>query len=386
MDERMKEILARKVEIRKALEGKEKVDLAAVQKELEALEAEQKEIEERKKVVEALKEDRPAPVEKRSVKKEEKTNMVDFDSAEYRKAFMDHVTSGKAIPAEFRANQATATTDIEALVPPVTLNKIIEKVKTYGMILPLVTKTNYATGMAIPTATVKPKATWVAEGKGSERQKKELDTTIVFGHFKLRCAVAVTLETAYMAYSAFEAAVVDNIAEAMAVALEEAIISGDGSGKPTGILKATGGQELKVKTLNYKTLIDAEAALPMAYESGAVWVMNKGTFMAFVGMTDKNDQPIARVNYGITGAPERFLLGRRVVLTEYLPNFSAELGATDTYAFLFRMQDYVLNTNFTIGMKVYEDNETDDIVRKSIMVCDGKPVITESLVKLVKGA
>jgi len=46
------------------------------------------------------------------------------------------------------------------------------------------------------------------------------------------------------------------------------------------------------------------------------------------------------------------------------------------------MSDYCLNTNFNIGMKIYEDNETDDIVRKSIMVCDGHPVDTHSLVKL----
>lgn len=33
-------------------------------------------------------------------------------------------------------------------------------------------------------------------------------------------------------------------------------------------------------------------------------------------------------------------------------------------------------------MKVYEDNETDDIVRKSIMIADGRPVDFNSLVLL----
>lgn len=37
-------------------------------------------------------------------------------------------------------------------------------------------------------------------------------------------------------------------------------------------------------------------------------------------------------------------------------------------------------------MKVYEDNETDDIIRKSIMVVDGKPILSESLVKLTGSA
>lgn len=118
-----------------------------------------------------------------------------YDSEEYRQAFMNYVCRGEKIPQEFRSDEVTATTDIGALVPPVTLNKIIEKIEAYGMILPLVTRTAYKTGMVIPTASVKPTATWVAEGAGLINRKKLLVEPITFGHFKLRCAVAVTLET-----------------------------------------------------------------------------------------------------------------------------------------------------------------------------------------------
>ena len=130
-------------------------------------------------------------------------------------------------------------------------------------------------------------------------------------------------------------------------------------------------------------LTAAEAALPTAYENGAVWVMAKSTFLGFVGMKDTTGQPIAHVNFGIDGKPERFLLGRQVVLTDNLTGFSAA-SVNDIFAFIYRMQDYMLNTNFTIGIKTYEDNETDDIIRKSIMVCDGHPIDTTSLIKLKK--
>ena len=211
-----------------------------------------------------------------------------YDSEEYRNAFMNYVCRGVPIPKEYRADAVTQTTDIGALVPPVTLNKIIEKIEAYGMILPLVTRTAYKTGMVIPTASVKPVATWVAEGAGSEKQKKALDGTITFGHFKLRCAVAVTLETDQMAYSAFETTLVNNIVEAMAKALETAIISGTGSGQPTGILHDDSkGAKLEVSSLDYQTLVNAEAELPMEYENGAVWCMTKKTFMQFTGMVDK---------------------------------------------------------------------------------------------------
>jgi hypothetical protein len=50
------------------------------------------------------------------------------------------------------------------------------------------------------------------------------------------------------------------------------------------------------------------------------------------------------------------------------------------------MEDYVLNTAYNVTLKQYEDDVTDDIVRKAIMLADGKVVDVNSLVTLVKGA
>mgnify|MGYP000846598771 CR=1 FL=1 len=384
MNKRLLEIRARKMEIRKALEGEGKVNLNALQEELKKLDAEQEEIEEREKIAQGIQFGKePEGVQKRS-KPQAAVKKNPYESDEYRSAFMEYVTKGTPIPAEFR--DAATTTDASALIPPTTLNRVIEKVRTYGNILPLVTRTAYKTGLAIPTSNVKPVAKWVAEGATSEKQKKVLGS-ITFSHFKLRCAVAVTLETENMTLSAFEDIIVNNVAEAMAVALETAIISGTGSGQPTGILNdLSKGTTINVSKLDYKTLIDAEAAIPQAYEAGSVWVMNKPTFMQFLGMTDSNSQPIARVNAGVNGVPSRVLLGRNVVLCDYLPTFATTLKKTDVFAFIYRMKDYVLNSNYSVAMKIYEDNDTDDIVKKSIMIADGKPVDFNSLVLLTGSA
>ena len=382
MNKRLEEILQRKEEIRSLLsdEKNKNLNFDELEKEIRELDEEEKEIRRRQTIINNI---GSGMTTRTNTAKPAKANI--YDSEEYRHAFMNYVCRGEKIPQEFRSDEITATTDIGALVPSVTLNKIIEKLEAYGMILPLVTRTAYKTGMVIPTASVKPTATWVAEGAGSDKQKKALSGTITFGHFKLRCAVAVTLETENMAYSAFETTLVKNIVEAMAKALEMAIISGTGSGQPTGILTDDSkGAKLEVSALDYQTLINAEAELPMEYENGAVWVMTKKTFMQFAGMVDKNGQPIARVNYGIGGKPERILLGRTVKLTNYIDTFNESLGAGKVFAFLYNFADYTLNTNFQIGIKTYEDNDTDDIIRKMIMVCDGKPIIYDSLVKLVK--
>ena len=115
--------------------------------------------------------------------------------------------------------------------------------------------------------------------------------------------------------------------------------------------------------------------------------MSKKTFMGFVGITDENGQPIARVNYGVAGKPERYLLGREVQLTEHLGNFAniATSGSDETkFAFIFDFENYDLNTNYAIGIKRYEDNDTDDQITKGIMLADGKVIDGYGLVILKK--
>ena len=314
----------------------------------------------------------------------------DFSNTiEYRKAFMNYVTKGTVIPGEFKnAAGPTKTTDVGEMIPETVLSKIIEKMEATGMILPLVTRTSYKGGLTIPTSSVKPTATWVAEGATSEKQKKTTGS-ITFAYHKLRCAISNSLEVDTMALPVFETTFINNVVEAMTKALELSIISGTGSGQPTGILKETvvEGQNIDVAaagTLEYGTLISAESALPLAYENGAVWFMTKKTFMSFVGMVDSNGQPIARVNYGIGGSPERILLGRRVILNDYMSSYADTVDTDTVVAFLFNPKDYVLNTNLNMTIKRYEDNDTDDLVTKAVMLADGKVVDKNSLVTITK--
>lgn len=310
-----------------------------------------------------------------------------YDSIEYRKAFMNHVVKGDAIPAEFiNASEVAKTSDAGAVIPSTVLNKIIEKMEATGMILPLVTRTSYKGGVSIPTSSVKPSATWVAEGAGSDTQKKTTGT-ITFAYHKLRCAVAVSLEMDTMALGAFETALISNVSEAMVKALETSIIKGSGSGQPQGILgeNVVAGQNLELTegaAITYENLCDMEAKLPLAYESSAKWFMTKLTFMKILSMVDSTGQPIARVNYGVGGKPERTILGRPVVLNDYMSSYAASVTADTIIAFLFDPKDYVLNTNLNVTMKKYEDNATDDIVTKAIMLVDGKVVDKNSLVTM----
>lgn len=312
-----------------------------------------------------------------------------YDSIEYRKAFMNYVLRGTALPEKFKnASSVTKTSDVGSVISPTIVNRIVEKMESMGMILPLVTKTAFAAGAPVPTSSVKPVATWVAEGGSSDKQKKTTGQIDIKG-YKLRCAISMTLETSVMSLRVFETVFVNNVSEAMIKAQEQAFIFGSGSGQPKGVLTETvaEGQNIILDAKadpTYQTLVEAEAALPLAYENGAVWNMTKKTFMKFVGMVDANKQPIARVNYGIDGKPERVLMGRRVVLNDYMTSLGAAITADTVVAFLFDWSDYMFNTNYNMVVKSYEDNDTEDQVTKAVMICDGKVIDVNSLVTVTK--
>lgn len=324
---------------------------------------------------------------------QERSAIVDEEpknGVEYRRAFMDYVMRGVKSEklAQYRENANTKTTDVGVVIPPMLVAKILEKAETYGMILPLVTKTSYPSGIEIPKGSMKPVATWVNEGATSDKQKFGLPDKVTFTHHKLRCEVSISMEVSTMALDVFEQKLVESVARAMVVAKEKAIINGTGDGQPKGILAETPaeGQALKVasgKGLSYELLCDAEAAIPQAYEAGAKWFMSKKTFMSFMGMTDTAGQPIARINYGIGGKPERTLLGREVVLTgDYMPNFAKAPSADTLFAFIFDPEDYVLNSIYDMGISKRQDWETEDMQTKAVTACDGKVIDVNSLVTL----
>ena len=192
--------------------------------------------------------------------------------------------------------------------------------------------------------------------------------------------------------SIFEKTIVNQISDAMAKALDAAIINGRGTTtyhEPEGIIKASNlvsGQNVDVTEENavtYANWIGMEALLPEGYDD-AIYVMNKKTFVSQVlGMKDTTGQPIARVDSGIDGKPAYTLFGRRVEFTSQLPAYTGGTVSADTIvAFLFRMEDYMLNTNLQPTISKYTDQSTDDEITKCIMLADGKVVDNSSLVTL----
>jgi len=394
----LKEMLERRkiiteTEIEEAKTNDELDVLETELRKLDMMIAEKRKIEEKKEVktndrTAAVNSTTPGMVNAANI---ETKKSDDEKEMEYRKAFQNFVSKGTPIPAELRTDENTLTTDIATAIPTVLVNRIVEKLESIGNILPLVTKTSFASGVSIPTSSVKPVATWVSEGAGSDRQQKTT-SNISFGSFKLRCEISMSLESSVMAISAFENAFVKNVTDAMVKKIEATIVSdADGTASPKGILAETvaTGQNVDIVAdngaLEYSTLVDTEALLPLAYESGAVWFMTKKTFMGFIGMM-VDGQPVARVNYGLAGVPERVLLGRKVILNDYMTSFALDVDNDAVVAFLFNPADYAINTVYNMGVQRKQDWETDDMLTKAVMILDGKVVDKNSLVTVTKKA
>ena len=326
----------------------------------------------------------------------------DNSSLEYRTAFKNYIANGNMTELRAAAGNTTGANNVNTVIPANLINQIMEKIESVGTIYNLVTKTSYPVGQTIPREATKPVATWVGvstsnsgEGNGSTVGKGvTLDTAIVFAHFKLRCEVAMTEEVAQMSLPAFEALFVKNVSLAMLRAIEFAIVDGTGTGMPTGILSATvpTGQAIEIAAadkLSYSTLCDVEAAIPAEYEANAKWCMTKKTFMSFIGMVDQNGQPIARVNYGINGKPERTLLGREVILYvpqsgSHLKNYADTVSEDSLVAFVYDFSDYTLNSNYDLGIQHKIDWDNEDHRTKAVAAYDGKVVDNGSLVTLTK--
>lgn len=318
--------------------------------------------------------------------------MEQDDDLDYRMQFMNHVLKGT--PIMTNGDAITVTGDVGAVIPNTIINKIYEKLEAVGGIYAKLTKTFYKGGVTVPTSAAKPVATWTTERGGSDKQKKTLGS-VTFSYHKLRCVVAVSIAVDTVTLEIFENTLAQNIADAMVKAIEAAAFNGAGaaSNEPEGILTKTvpDGQTINItegSNVTYADLCAAEGALPAEYDAGTEWYMKKKTFYnQFMGMVDDNGQPIARMNAGVDGKPDATLFGRKVNFTDYVPAFAASVSGDTPFAVMFNFSDYILNTNLQITVKEYEDHDTDDQIKKAIMLVDGKPVDLNSLVVMqVKNA
>lgn len=329
--------------------------------------------------------------------KPQNTNKDKFASIEYRKAFMDYVKNGKASSIlEFKAaDQSTTTSDAGAIIPSTILQEVIKKVESYGQVFSMVRKLAIKGGVNVPILALKPVANWIGEDTTGDKQKLDLSAKVSFTYYGLECKIATSIVADAVTIDQFESIVIQLIGEAMTKALDIAIVKGAGTASPLGITKDT-----RIPTAHIVTLSPADfanwsawkkkvfAKMPISYKGGAVFLMAGGTFEGYIdGMTDTNGQPIGRVNYGITDGPQESFGGKTVVEVEddVISNYD-DAATGEVVAIYGNLNNYAINSNMSMTMWRYLDQNTNEYVDKAILIADGKTLDPNGFIIVKKGA
>ncbi|MGN0989661.1 MAG: phage major capsid protein, partial [Eubacteriales bacterium] len=129
------------------------------------------------------------------------------------------------------------------------------------------------------------------------------------------------------------------------------------------------------------------AKIPKSYRNGS-WIMAQGTFDGYIdGMVDDAGQPIARVNYGITDGETYRFGGKEVLTTEtdVLADYDSA-GTGDVIAVFTNLENYGVNSNMEMRVTKWEDQDSNEIKNKAIMICDGKLIDPNGTIIIKKGA
>ena len=166
----------------------------------------------------------------------------------------------------------------------------------------------------------------------------------------------------------------------MAIAVENAIVNGTGSGQPTGVLTGitwgAGNTSEYTTSLGYDDIVDGLALLPTAYHNNAIFVMNRKSLFGGIRKAKSTDGlQIFAYNPQDRGAMT--LLGYPVILDDYVPDDTILLGYFSYYRLNFSQAPTIeasREAGFTSGKTVY----------RGLAVADGKPALAEAFVKIVK--
>ena len=107
---------------------------------------------------------------------------------------------------------------------------------------------------------------------------------------------------------------------------EESFFTGDGSGKPTGVLAATGGAQVGVTTasataITIDEVLDLFYSLKAPYRNRAVFVMNDSTVKAIRKLKDGQGQYLWQPSVQ-AGTPDT-ILNRPLYTSSYVPAIEA---------------------------------------------------------------
>lgn len=180
----------------------------------------------------------------------------------------------------------------------------------------------------IPVVATKGTASWIDE----EATYPESDDTfgiLSIGAFKLATTIKVSDELLNDSVFDIASYIAKEFARRIGDAEEEAFFTGNGTGKPTGVLAATGGAQTGVTTtgatITFDNVIDLFYSLRAPYRKNAVFMMNDSTVRALRKLKNGSGDYLWQPSVTL-GTPDT-IMNRPVYTSTYMPAVAASAKA-----------------------------------------------------------
>ena len=246
---------------------------------------------------------------------------------EYRQNFWNMMRSKTPMPQVVNALQIGTDSEGGYLVPDEYERTLVEALEEENVFRQLAKVIRTSSGdRKIPVVATKGTASWIDE-EGAYLESDDAFGQVSIGAYKVGTMIKVSEELLNDSVFDLEAYISREFARRIGAKEEESFFTGDGSGKPLGVLAATGGAETGVTAasataITADELIDLFYSLKAPYRRNAVWVLNDSTIKAIRKLKDNQGQYLWQPSL-TAGAPD-LLLGKPVRTSAYVPAIAAD--------------------------------------------------------------
>ncbi|QNO17885.1 phage major capsid protein [Caproicibacterium amylolyticum] len=258
---------------------------------------------------------------------EEKTGRA---TAEYKKAFWNVMRAKNPHYDVMNALQIGTDSEGGYLVPDEFERSLVEALEEQNIFRTLANVITTSSGdRKIPVVATKGTASWVDE-EGAIPESDDSFGQVSIGAYKLATMIKVSEELLNDSVFNLESYITKEFARRIGNKEEEAFFTGDGTGKPVGILNATGGAQVGVTSagataITLDEMLDLFYSLKAPYRNRAAFVMNDSTIKAIRKLKDSTGQYLWQPS--IKEATPDTILNRPLYTSAYVPAIAAAAKA-----------------------------------------------------------
>lgn len=324
---------------------------------------------------------------------------------EYRKAFKDYIQRGvvnkEVLEFEQRASTGTSA-DLGVLIPTTVIQEIIKDVeKVYGSIYSKVKKTNLKGGVKYPLGSFSATFNRITEAQGTSSRQHAGEVTgyVEFSYNIGEIRLARTLLEVVLSVEAFEREFAQVIASTYIEAMDKEIIRGVAANNQCeGILTEAAKVNSRIAADHVISFTAAEIAdwtkwesklfaqIPLSLENSFTeFVMAKQTYVSnLCTLKDNNNQPINKAGFDVTDKQYKFNeypVNR--VEKDIFKDFDSCADGEYFGMLWLPEKAYAINSNLDFYVVDYFDQETNQYVKKALVINDGK-VLDPKYIYLLK--